>query len=209
MRLQGDKLDTTRDVQTIGADHDCVDAILDQRRISRIDLAIITCMENVNLRADRRSSRANLGDVALGDERVGGIDEQGKALRSREKFVQKTEMLSTQKSVRSADPSGVAPRPVNAGHQPRLHRIASNAEDDWNCRGRGLGCKRGWRANRGRYDCDAAANEIGRQFRQSVDVVVSPPVLDDEVAPPRYTRLRSSPCGGPQPDLRRPQPKRR
>src|SRR5262245_58083217 len=80
-----------------------------------------------------------------------------------------------------ADTGDVAARLVEAGDETSLDRIEAAAEDDRNGRGRGFGreCRRYevWRDD----DGYPAADQIGRQFRQPIIVIVRPEVFDGHV----------------------------
>ena len=61
-----------------------------------------------------------------------------------------------------ADASEVAARPGEAGHQARRHRVAAAEEDDRDCRGRILRCKR--RSIAGYHDeGDVVSDNVGSQ----------------------------------------------
>src|SRR5262249_17993388 len=78
-------------------------------------------------------------------------------------------------------PGGMAAGAGEAGDETSLDRIEAAAEDDRNGRGRGFGreCRRCevWRDD----DGYPAADQIGRQFRQPIIVIVRPEVFDGHV----------------------------
>jgi len=59
-----------------------------------------------------------------------------------------------------------------------LHRIGADTEHDRNARGRSLGGERSRRAEWGSDNGHPAPHQIGRQFRQAIDLIVGPPKLD-------------------------------
>src|SRR5215211_1016696 len=68
-----------------------------------------------------------------------------------------------------------------AGHEPERHRVFRNREDDRDGRGGGLGGN-GWSgAAMSNDDGDLLANQIGRQRRQSIKLVLGPAIIDQDV----------------------------
>src|SRR5262249_43538954 len=80
------------------------------------------------------------------------------------------------------DTGDVAARPTEACDQTGLDRVTAEAEDDGNRSGRGFGCERRGDATHRCDDSHWAAYKIGRQFRQSIKVIVRPAVFDRDVA---------------------------
>src|SRR5262249_23611426 len=113
--------------------------------------------------------------------RIGRIDGHGKVRGPRQQLVQGAEPLSPDLHAHEADTGDVAARLVEAGDETSLDRIEAAAEDDRNGRGRGFGreCRRYevWRDD----DGYPAADQIGRQFRQPIIVIVRPEVFDGHV----------------------------
>ena len=114
-------------------------------------------------------------------KRTVGIDEHGKARGSRQQLVQEPEPLCRELHIHGADTGDVAARPVEAGDETSLDRVAAGAEDDRNCRGRGFGRECRWHAARCGDDGHPAADQIGRQFRQSIVLTLCPAVFDRDV----------------------------
>src|SRR5262249_38825308 len=82
----------------------------------------------------------------------------------------------------------VAARPVKAGDEPELDRVAARFEDDRNFCGRRLGCegwRRGGRGNHGHL----TMNQIGRHRGQPIKATLRPAVLDRHVAAINITVL--------------------
>ena len=76
----------------------------------------------------------------------------------------------------------IAARPVEAGDEAELHRIAGGREDDWNRRGCRLGGQRRDGAAARVNDRHLAANQIGRQRRQAIILTLRPAVFDADIA---------------------------
>src|SRR5262249_48176991 len=78
--------------------------------------------------------------------------------------------------------SDVATRPVKAGHQTKLDRVTADRENDRN----GRRCSFGRERRRSALDRNdhgyLAANQIGRQRRQSVQLTLRPAVLHCDIA---------------------------
>src|SRR5215471_6560921 len=96
--------------------------------------------------------------------------------------MQEPEALGRKLHVHADDTGDVAARPTEACDHTGLDRVAAEAEDDWNRSGRGFGRERRGDATRRCDDSHRAARQIGRQFRQSIIVIVRPAVFDRDVA---------------------------
>jgi len=77
-------------------------------------------------------------------------------------------------------PVRFAARASEARDKTQLDRVFGNNENDRDGRGRSLGCERRWDSACGNHR-DAAVNQIGRQFRQAMILIVGPAVLDGNV----------------------------
>ena len=78
-RRKRDKLHAARDKQRLGTDQKCIGPLFNKRRKGRIDVGICTGGDDFDLPPDRRSRRLQFRDKRLGDARIAGIDEHGKA----------------------------------------------------------------------------------------------------------------------------------
>ena len=113
--------------------------------------------------------------------------------------MQQLETFSHQLSDQSRYACHVAVRPVEAGDEASLDRVAG-VEDDRDRRGRGLGSGcRGVAADR-RNHVDLAANEICSQSRQSVILALRPTVFDRDVPALDTARLVQALPEGSQPE---------
>ena len=78
-------------------------------------------------------------------------------------------------------PVSVAARPGEAGDKTEPDRVFSDDENDGDRRGRSLG-REGRSGTAGRSDHgDLTANQVGRQRRQSIQLIVGPAILDRDV----------------------------
>jgi hypothetical protein len=78
------------------------------------------------------------------------------------------------------DAGRVAARSGEAGDEPKPDRVLGNQEHNGNCFGR-LGCDdRSGRAGRNDH-ADTPANELGRQRRQPIRLILGPAKLDRDV----------------------------
>ena len=88
----------------------------------------------------------------------------------------------------------VAARPVEAGDQARPDRVSAAIEDDRDRRGRRFGRQSGAEAaGRGNHG-HLAADQFGRQRRQSIALPVRPTVLDRDILALDIAGFASSPC---------------
>jgi pimeloyl-ACP methyl ester carboxylesterase len=70
---------------------------------------------------------------------------------------------------------------VEAGDKTKLHRVFGGDENDGNRRGCSLGRQRHGHASERCDHCDLPANQVGRQRRQSIDLILAPAVHDRDV----------------------------
>src|SRR5262249_39698211 len=106
-----------------------------------------------------------------------GIDEQGDTSRLGHHLTQEIQPLCGQFTTEKIDPCQVAARSGKAGDETQADRVFPNNEDDGDCRGRRLSCQPRTSIER-RDHGDLSANQFGRKRRQSIDLIVSPAILD-------------------------------
>jgi len=85
--------------------------------------------------------------------------------------MQQVEPLCRQLTTEKIDPCQVAARPGEAGDKTEPDRVLGGNKGDRDRRGCRLGSDRGGRCARGDYS-DPSANQFGRQFRQSIVLVL-------------------------------------
>ena len=64
-------------------------------------------------------------------KRTGRIDDQGEDGCGRHQLVEEFEPLRSDLSRQVGDPRDIAAGPVEAGDQPKLHRVGADLEDYW------------------------------------------------------------------------------
>jgi hypothetical protein len=112
---------------------------------------------------------------------IGRIDKHGNASGSRHKLAQESQSLCGQLANEKVDACQVAARPGEAGHKTEPDRVFAYDEDDGDRRGCRLGRERHSGASvRGDHH-DLPANQLGRQRRQPVKLVLGPAVFNRHV----------------------------
>jgi len=83
--------------------------------------------------------------------------------------------------VHVGDAGDVAARPIEAGHEAHLDRVAGGVENNWNRRRR-CPCRECRRAARCGDGGHLAAHQIGRQFRKPIRIILARAELDRQIA---------------------------
>src|SRR5262249_50463702 len=106
----------------------------------------------------------------------------GIARRLRDNLLQQPEPLRPKLRTQEGYARDIAARPAQAHDEPDRDRVLAGRKDDWDGRGRGFGglCRNGPAARND--DSNSAANQVGRQFRQPIVVVVRRAKFDGDVA---------------------------
>src|SRR5262249_19241801 len=146
----------------------------------RIDLAAGAGIKDLNLQSDGASSRLHVSQRGLLSRSSGRIDEHGDTSRARHHLTQEFKPLCGQLTTEKIDPCQVAARPREARDQAQPDRVLGDDKDDGNCRGGGLGGKRGGRAHGGDRD-RPVTNQLVCQLRQSIELILGPAVFDRHV----------------------------
>ena len=118
--------------------------------------------------------------MGLGKSGIGRVDEQRHDARRGNQLVQQFQPLRRYLHVQLGHARDVAARPVKAGDEAELDRVAAHFEDDRNGRGRRLCRKRRRSAGRGNHG-HLTMNQIGRHCRQPIVLVFRPAVFDRDV----------------------------
>jgi len=123
--------------------------------------------------------------------RVHQIGDHG---RVRHNLVQQRETFGVGCDTHTADAGYIAARSIHAwATRPSSQPDHRRSETRWNRGGSDL-CGAAWfRGANGRYDADVAANEIGRQSRQSIIFSVRPSICDRHIASIHIASLREPP----------------
>ena len=108
------------------------------------------------------------------------FDEHCKMNDARHQFAQECQPLPRNLGWKKVDSSQIATRSGKACHKAQPDRVLGNEKGNGDCSGRRLGRECGRRTECGDH-CDAAVNQIGRQRRQPLKIVVGPAILDCHV----------------------------
>jgi hypothetical protein len=147
----------------------------------RLDLAAGARLENCNLQAERAGSFRQIPRRSFGSRSIGRIDQHGNASGLGHNLVQKPEPFGGEVGHEKIDSGRVAARPVEAGDETKLDRVHSNAKDDRDRRGRGLGRERRRVAAGRGNERHAAAHEVGHQLRQPIVSAAEPVILHGDI----------------------------
>src|SRR5262249_36772548 len=113
----------------------CVDPLLHQARESHIYFTTGAGREDVDFPPDGRTRLLRLCDLGFGILTV-RIDEYRKARRLWQQFAQDSKPLCCNLHVHVGDAGDVAARPIEAGDEAHLDRVAGGVENNWNRRRR-------------------------------------------------------------------------
>src|SRR5262249_6927945 len=111
-----------------------------------------------------------------------GIDERSKAPRLWQELVQEPDPLRGELRVGKADPRDVAARPVQTVNETSFDRVAADAENDRDRRGRGPGRRHRSRPAGGEDYGYIPSSQLGRQRQQPIGLVFRPAIFDHDVA---------------------------
>src|SRR5262245_43447870 len=177
-----DELNAAGKEQWIGAEHECAGALLRKGGEDCLYLAAITGVEHFDPLSNRRCRCPHLGGDGFGQWIV-WIEQQPDEIGARQQLTDQAEPFFRQPAAEEIHAGRVAAGPVEARHKPRLDRIVFAAEDDGYRRG---GCLRRDRCNGACWYRDhvhPASNQLGRQRRQSTQLILSPAVFDGYILP--------------------------
>ena len=110
----------------------------------------------------------------------GRIDEHGHTSGCGHQLTQELQPLCRQLGTEKIDSCQVAARTGEAGDKTVPDRVIAGVEDDGDRRGCRLGRERRDTSERGDHG-DLPANQIGRQFRQPIDLILGEAVFDRHV----------------------------
>src|SRR5262245_36670546 len=113
-------------------------------------------------------------------DRIGRLDEHRDTRGCGQQLAQEFQPLCCQLGRENTDAGEVATRPGEARNKTNADRVITGYEDDWDCRRCRLGCEYGRCTDRSDHG-NLSANQIGRQLRQSIKLVLGPAVDDRDV----------------------------
>src|SRR2546421_5120665 len=105
------------------AEEDGVGPVANKSCESRIDLAAVAGVVNLDLQSDGAGSRFQVSQRGLCIRDIGWIDEHDHMSRSRHQLTQELQALCRQLIVDKIDPRQVAAWPGEAGDKPQPHRV--------------------------------------------------------------------------------------
>ena len=163
-----------------GANHEPARSQLDQLCKDSIEVTFGAGIQDMELQPEGTGCRLHLLGVDLGKSGFGWVDEERHDARRREQLVQKLQPLRHCLHVRLGHAGDVAARPVKAGDEAELDRVAARFEDDRNGRGRRLRRKRRRSGRCGNHG-HPTMNQISHHCRQPISSTLRPTVFDRHV----------------------------
>ena len=145
-----------------------------------VDLAFGAGVRDMKLQPERARRLLHLLDFGRRSGIV-RVDQTGDRGRLRHQLAQQSQPLRDQLRGQSGDAGDVAARPVEAGDEAELDRIAAGLEHDRNRRGRRLGREAGSGAAGGGDHGNRPADQFGGQRRQPIVLALRPAVFDRDV----------------------------
>src|SRR5262245_15793611 len=109
------------------------------------------------------------------------VQQQGDLGRGRKNLSHQLQPLWQELLAERCDPGDVSSGPVPTGDEPKLDRISSGCEDDWDSLGRRHCRPGGWVTVNGDDDRDIATGKIGRHLRQSIKLTCCRAIIDGKV----------------------------
>jgi hypothetical protein len=148
--------------------------------VAKAYLTFISRAYRKELQAESTRRLLRLSGFCRGLLGIGRIGEHTELGGSRHHFVQQLESFCHHFDTEQGDASDVSTGPVEASDKAELDRVAICEKNDWNCCGRILSREYRGGAERGDH-VYLMANQIGRQGRQSIILIVRPTILDGYV----------------------------
>src|SRR5215475_14201693 len=137
-------------------------------------------MQNMNLLPDRVGCLLNISRLRL-KIRIVRVEEHADQSCCWNEIVQEPDPLCLNSRQQKIYPCRVAAWPVEAGDEAELDRVVAGTEDDRNGRGCCFGSERRLRAPCRGDDGDVTVNQIGRERRQPIELVLRPAKFDRDV----------------------------
>jgi hypothetical protein len=152
---------------------------LDHAREGGIDFVVGACFQYLNLSPDDASPRQQVSRRKL-KYGIVRIPEKTDRRSARYQLVQQRDAFAPQFTVERVEACEVVSWPIEAGNKPKLHRIGGDDKHNWDAGGRSLR-----RASRKQPACDDHSHlkldQISRQRRQSISLVLPPTIFDHKV----------------------------
>src|SRR5215831_2838864 len=176
-RRQVGKLHPPTGEKRVGDNEERVGPLAYKSCEGRINLVDGAGVEDLDLQSNGARSRFHVSQNPI---RIGGgrIDEHCYTSRSRHQFMQEFQLLCHQLTSDNIDTRCITPRPGEAGDEPEPDRVFVDDKDDGDRRSCRLGRQRWSRASGHRDHPNSSASQIGRQRRQSIDLILGPAVFN-------------------------------
>ena len=130
---------------------------------------------------DPDTATGSLEGLCISGVRILGIDQDCNDCRLGVHQPEQLDAFGSKLAIDESYAGDVATRPVEAGDQPMLDRVAAVCEHDRNARRRRLGGDRRDHAAGGKDHIDRKIGEVGRKGRQSLVLKIRPAIFDQEI----------------------------
>ena len=176
-RSQLDQLHTLTIKERKGTDEQGIGLLARRSFESGINLALSGGVDDLNSQPHGASGRFRVSQCRPSIRLIGWIDEHGHPFGSGNKLTQEFQPLCHQLAIEDIDTCQIAARPRKARDKIKPDRVFGDRKEAGNRRGCRFDreCRRG---TCGRDHGDLSANEIGRQCRQSIDLIFGETVFD-------------------------------
>jgi hypothetical protein len=135
----------------------------------------------MNLQSNGTGSRFQVPQRGLGTHRVGRIEQHGDTGGTGSQFAQEPQPFCPQLRSEKIDAGGIAARAGKAGDKTELNRVLGNAKDDRNQLCCGFRREGGRLTTRRGDHCHPAADQVGSQLRQPINMTFRPAIFDRHV----------------------------
>src|SRR5262245_38780394 len=175
-RRQHGKLNPSALKKWVRADKERVGPLAPDEFEGRLDLEAGAGIQNLNLKPDGASSRRDIPYGSLGIGSICRVDEHGHATGRRHQITQEFQPLCHHLTTQKIDACEVATRTGESGNKTKLDRIFGGDENDRDRRRCRLGGPRRRHTSDRRDHRNLPADQVDRQRRQSIDLILRPAV---------------------------------
>src|SRR5262245_61727177 len=175
------KLDAPAVEERVRSDEQGIHPLARESSKGLIDLVARVGLEGVYFLPDRTGRRLHLTRHGIRATGVAGIDEHAEPIYAGQQLAQNPYALWQQFRTQKIDTGCVAARPGEAGNETHADRIFRDTKDN----GDRTGCRFGGAStNLDTRCCNhayLAADQIGRQFRQPIELTFGPAIFDGDI----------------------------
>ena len=140
-RRQRDNWITPGEEERICGDEQRIGSLCEKGREGRVDVVLAADVEDMEPQPEYIRRGLQVSDLGFGNRSV-RVHEHPDHHGLGNQLMQQLQLLRRELSSVEGRTRDIAARPVEAGDEAELHRIAGGREDDWNCRGCRLGGQR-------------------------------------------------------------------